>query len=229
MKISKLLIVVLVAAFSLGLSVAPNTQAVRAGVITAQASNGATVTKIRVSGRFAEGTLLDVGLEGIVTPSHDQITNTSGLDFSYAYPDSTNSDQSIFIQGSGAIPNSALTFTSTSAHLAYTATGSSSFILIRCVLNNVTGTFHCDPGPPIQFDLRWVKNGLGSLVENTTWRETVGPVTTKYQGGFTSVTADFTGTWDGHTATVGGINPGGRLLDTHGTTITREITVEPNP
>ena len=140
MKISKLLIVVLVAAFSLGLSVEPNTKAARAGVVTAQASTGATVTRIQVHGLFAFTYLLGGNTHGALNASRNQIADTSGLDFSYADPDPTNPDQVIFIQGAGSIPNSALTLTSTAAHLAVTTTNSSSFILNRCIINIVTGT-----------------------------------------------------------------------------------------
>jgi len=71
-----------------------------------------------------------------------------------------------------------------------------------------------------------VNNGVGSVSETTKRVETLGPVTTKFKGGFTSLTANVNGTWDGRDAAN---LPPGTLLDTQSTTIIREITVEPNP
>jgi hypothetical protein len=71
-----------------------------------------------------------------------------------------------------------------------------------------------------------MKNGIGTTSETTKRVETLGPVTTKFKGGFTSLTANFSGTWDGHSPPT---FPGATLRDSHSTTIIREITVEPNP
>ncbi len=129
------------------------------------------------------------------------------------------------IQGAGAIPNSAFTITSTTAHLAVTVTNSPSFLLNRCVINTVTGSFECAPETSKSFNLTWVMNGLGTVSETTKRVETMGPGTTKVQGGFMSETANVNGTWDVHSAA----NFPGTLLGTQSTTIMREVTVEPNP
>jgi hypothetical protein len=136
-----------------------------------------------------------------------------------------NPDQVIVIQGAGAIPNSSFQVTTTTAHLAVTVPTSPLYVLNRCVLNIVTGDFQCYPGTPKSFNLPWVNNGVGTVSETTKRVETLGPVTTKYKGGFTSLTANVNGTWDGHSPA----NLAGTLRDTQSTTIIREITVEPNP
>jgi hypothetical protein len=177
--------------------------AAQANVERTQAPNGATTMKIKVNGRFAETFLIDTDnfTNESLNASKDQITNTSALDFAYAIVDPTNPEQLILIQGAGAIPNSAFTITSTTAHLGpVTVSNSDSFLIVRCVINLVAGTFEC--------------------------AHTTGPVTTKFKGGFTSLTADFNRTWDGHTPDN---FPGATLRDSHSTTIIREITVEPNP
>src|SRR5262249_58049418 len=137
----------------------------RAEVVTTQDSNGAETTKITVNGRAAETFLNDpdFNTNGGLTASKDQVANTSALDFSYAFTDPTNPDQVILIQGAGEIPNSAFTITSTTAHLVVTTT--SSFLVIRCVINLNTGFFECDPTTPKSFDLTWGVNGFGSTDE----------------------------------------------------------------
>jgi hypothetical protein len=116
----------------------------QASVDTTQAPNGATVTKIKVNGQFAEVFLVDpnTNSDGGLVASKDQVVNTSGLDFTYGLDDPTNPEQVILILGAGAIPNSAFTITSTTAHLAVTVTNSTSYLLISCVINRVTGDFH---------------------------------------------------------------------------------------
>lgn len=157
--------------------------AAQASVERTQAPNGATVTKITVNGQFAATFLVDTDTNGALNASKNQVENTSGLDFSYATPDPMNPDLVIVIQGAGAIPNSAFTITSTTAHLAVTVTNSPSFLINRCVLNIVIGSFDCAPGTPKSFNLTWEMNSVGSLSEKTTRVETLGPVTTKFKGG----------------------------------------------
>jgi hypothetical protein len=70
-----------------------------------------------------------------------------------------------------------------------------------------------------------VNNGVGAVSETTKRVETLGPVTTKFKGEFTSKTANVDGTWDGHITA----NLVGTLRNTQNTTIIREVTVEPNP
>jgi len=98
--------------------------AAQASVEMTQAPNGTTVTKINVNGHFADTFLLDGNTSGSLTASKDEIANTSALDFSYANLDPTNPDLIILIQGAGAIPNSAFTITSTTAHLVLTTSTS---------------------------------------------------------------------------------------------------------
>jgi hypothetical protein len=69
----------------------------QASVETTQAPNGAKVTKIRVKGLFAFAFLNDGDTNGFLNASKDQITNTSALDFSYAFPDPTSPDFVILI------------------------------------------------------------------------------------------------------------------------------------
>jgi hypothetical protein len=203
--------------------------AAQASVERTQAPNGGQVTKINVNGQFADTFLIDPDsfTNGSLDASKDQVTNTSALDFTYGTVLPTNPDEIILIQGAGAIPNSAFTITSTTAHLAVTVSNSDSFFLIRCVINQVAGTFECAPATDNKlFDLTWVTNGIGTVSETTQRVETLGPVTTKFKGSFTSRTADFSGTWDGHSSEN---LPVGNVRDSHSKTITREITVQPNP
>jgi len=196
-----------------------------ASMTTAQAPNSATVTNIKVNGQFAEMLLLDTNTNGFLAASKDEVANTSALDFSYAFIDPANPDQAILIAGAGEIPNSAFTITTTArvttAHLAMTTT----FPIIRCVLNLITADFACAPGTPSSFDLTWVPNGLGTSSANTTQVDTFGPVTTRIKGTFTSKTTNVNGTWDAHRAT----NLAGSVLNTDSSTMTRQITVAPNP
>ena len=191
---------------------------------TEQAVKKATVTKIKVDGRSADLFLVDdAGTNGFLNASQDQIANTVALDFSFATPDATDPDFLILFQGAGEIPNSAFTTTATSAHLAVTTP--TTYLVNRCVVNTVSGEFSCAPTTPLTFDLTWVKNGIGTVFEHTRRRETLGPVTTKFHGEFTILTANVSGTWAGRSAT----NLAGNLLDTESRTHIREITVVDNP
>jgi hypothetical protein len=183
--------------------------------ITTDSNNRRTVTRIRVNGRSVD-VLLANSATGFLNASRDQIANTSALDFSYASPDPANPDFVILIQGAGAIPNSALTFTQTGARLDVTTP----FEVTRCVLNTIDGTSVCAPTSAVSFNLTWTQNGLSSIFEKTTRIETLGPVETKVKGEFTSVSALVSGTFGGHTTT----NNQGNLLDSQSTTIIREIT-----
>jgi hypothetical protein len=187
---------------------------------TEQAVTG-TVTRIKVNGRAATTFLVDGDFNGFLGPSKDQIENTSALDFSYASLDPSNPDLAILIQGAGQIPNSAFTVTSTTAHLAVTTP----FVVTRCVINLVTGDFTCAPTGPSTFDLTWTKDGFGTTLEKIKFLDTLGPVTTKFEGTSSRVTASVSGTWDGHAST----NAQGNLSDTQNTTIIREITLLANP
>jgi hypothetical protein len=152
-----------------------------------------------------------------LTASRDQIANTSALDFAYVLP-TPSENEFLFVQGAGAIPNSALIVTSTSAHLLVTA-----FPVTECLVNTETGASICAEGSPRSFDLTWVKNGLGSREEKTTLRDTFGPVTTKFSGEFVSEIADVNGTRDTRDAS----DFSGDIMDTRNKTIIREITVAP--
>jgi hypothetical protein len=193
----------------------------QASVETTQAPNGAKVTKIRVNGRFAFAFLNDGDTNGFLSATKDQITNTSALDFSYAFPDPTNPDFVILIQGAGEIPNSAFTVTSDSAHLAVTTP----FEVTRCDVNIIDGTFVCNPATPITFDLTWTVDGFGTVFEKTKRTETFGPVSTKSRGEFSRVSAIVNETWDRYT----NADAGGDLLDTRNLTFVREVTMEANP
>jgi hypothetical protein len=104
---------------------------------TIQASNGTSVTKIKVSGQFADTFLTDADTHtnGGLTASRNVIDNTSALDFSYGIVDPLHPEELILFEGAGEIPNSAFTISSTTAHLAVTVTDSPSFVLLRCIIN----------------------------------------------------------------------------------------------
>ena len=222
MTITKRLILALVAVCLFGLAPQPNLPPAQASVTTTQAANGATVTRIKVNGQFATTFPMAGEVRGGLTASRDRVANTSAVDFSWVRP-TTTENVFLVVQGAGAIPNSALTMTSTSVHLAVTT----SFPVIECLINSMTGESTCAVGSPHSFDLTIVKNGLGSTAEKTTRRETLGPVTTKFSGQFVSETADTTGTWDTYTH-ADCLSPCASILDTQNTTIIREITVAPS-
>ncbi|HSO34352.1 MAG TPA: hypothetical protein VLT33_17570 [Labilithrix sp.] len=189
---------------------------------TAQAASGNSpkTTKIKVNGRSAFTFLVDdLGTNGFLTVTQDQIANTFALDFSYASPDPTNPDFFILFQGAGPIPNAAVTYSGTSTHLALTTPPS--YEINRCVINNVDGTFTCASSGPLAFDLTWTQNKLGSVHEKTIRTETLGPVTTKINAEYTTLTAGVTGTFAGHVAT----NLSGELTDSQSATSIREITL----
>jgi hypothetical protein len=217
MTIRKRLLVALAAVCLLGLAAPSTRQSAQASVETTRAANGATVTKIKMNGQFVFTFLNADPFSGSLTASRDQIANTSALDFAYVLP-TTTENVFLFVEGAGAIPNSALVMTSTSAHLSVT-----SFPVIECLVNAETGVSTCAEGSPRSFDLTWVKNGLGSRYEKTTRRDTFGPVTTRFSGEFVSETADVSGTWD--TRDASGFS--GDIMDTRNKTIIREITVAP--
>jgi hypothetical protein len=197
----------------------------QASVETTQAPNGSTKTTIKVNG-LSVNVLLSTGnaigdTNGFLAASKDQIANTSALDFSYAFQDPANPDLAILFQGAGAIQNSDFTVTSDSAHLAVTTP----FEVTRCVVNLIDGTFVCNPTTPIKFDLTWVRNGFATIFEKSKRIETLGPLTTRIQGEFTSRTASVNGTWDVFTAD----ENLGHLVNTQSTTVIREITMEASP
>lgn len=185
------------------------------GSITHETNSRCSVTRIRVNGKSADVLLVD-GATGFLNASRDEIANTTALDFSYASPDPADPNFVILFQGAGAIPNSALTLTMASAHLAVTTP----FEVTRCRVNQTDGTFVCAATSPVAFDLTWARNGVASVYEKTTRIETLGPVETKIRGEFSSVTATVSGTFGGHTA----VANQGNLLDTESVTVTREIS-----
>ena len=210
--------VVLSAALLLTLSVS------QASVETTQAPEGGTKTTIRVNGHSADMFLIDDGTStnGFLNASKDRLTNTSALDFSYVTPEANDPDIVILIQGAGEIPNSSFTITSTTAHLQLTTP----FPVTRCVVNINDGTFTCALTTPRTFDLTWTRNGFGGLLHKVTTIQTLGPVTTKVKGQFTSLIVSVDGTWDGHQTADG---QSGNLVDSHSKTVTREVSMDANP
>jgi hypothetical protein len=195
----------------------------------AGAQSAGSVTHITVNGQFASAIFFDpsgTGTNGGMTASRDQLTNTSALDFSWGTPDPTTPDQIILIFGSGPIPNAAFTISvgpkKSTAHVAVTVSNSADFQILRCVFNNVTGDFSCvAPSAPITFDVTWVTDGFSTLTEHTEFLETLGPITTRFQGSFTEQSGEVNGSWGGHTS----VNNSGDLLDTHSQSASRDITV----
>ena len=198
--------------------------AARAGVEkTQQAPNDATHLNIRLNGLSSDTFLFDAGTDtnGFLNVGRDEIAGVTTLDFSYATPDTVNPELVYLIQGSGEIPNSSFTISSTTAHLAVTTP----FLSHLCVVNFVTAEYNCDAGPPITFNLVWLKDGYASIHEKTQRSETFGPLTIKFKGEYESVSAKVNGTWTGHTAS----DLFGNLVDSKGHTNLREITLAANP
>jgi len=192
------------------------------GEVTARKRNQ-TVTKIRVNGIAADTFLSDpnTGTQGFLNVSHDQINNTSALDFSYATP---TADPVIIVltQGAGAIPNSAYTRTNDTAHLLLASTP---FDITRCTVNTDTGDVNCvTGGPSIAFDLFWELNGFASVDVYERRTEVTGPLTTKFTGNFLERSALVNGTWNGNTAN----DISGHITDTESKTVIREITMQMN-
>ena len=178
-----------------------------------------TVTKIIVNGESASVPLLDsAGTNGFLTVTRDNVANTTGLDFSWATPDPTNADLAILFQGAGQIPNNAFTQTATSAQLSMTT--AADFSVAECIVNINTGDFTCATTAPLTFNLTWLGNGFGSTHEVSRRVETLGPVTTKVNAEFTTITANVDGTWGGRS------DPSltGTLTDSGSKTYIREIT-----
>jgi hypothetical protein len=207
-------------AMLLGASLLLISPASRADVEATQAPNGVKVTKIKVNGRFAYALLNDGETKGFLNASKDEITNTSALDFAYAYPNPANSDFVVLVQGAGEIPNSAFTITATSAGLSVTTP----FPIIRCDVNLIDASFFCDYTTPSTFEVTWTADGFGSVVERTQRTETFGPVSIRSQGEYTERSATVNQKWDGHF----NADATGNLLDTRGITFLREVALQRN-
>jgi hypothetical protein len=179
-----------------------------------------TLTRINVNGGFAEVSLVDGDTQGILTASTDAVAKTSSVDFSYAFLDRNDPNIAILIAGAGLIPNSSLTLSLAGAHLLVTTP----FEVNRCAIDLTTGLGTCVPTTPSSFDMTWASNGFGSSIETTRRVDTLGPLTTKFNGTFMSRTATVNGTWDGHTT----LAQAGDLEDTQSVTVFREITLVHN-
>lgn len=175
-------------------------------------------TTILVNGQSASVLLVGSdGTNGFLTVTEDQINDTTGLDFSWATPDAANPPFADLYQGAGEIPNTAYSHTASTAHLTLTTPPP---FVTHCRVNLDTGEFTCEDAAPLAFNLSWTVNGFGSVHEKTKRTETLGPVTTKLNAEFTTLTANVSGTYGGHTAT----NLGGDLTDSESKTYIREIT-----
>lgn len=172
-------------------------------------------TTLRINGRFATLILADGDTNGFLSASKDSIDNTSALDFSYGRRNPSDPNQAILVSGVGQIPNSSFTVDDTTGHLELTT----AFPVTECLVDLTTGRFTCAPTTPKSFNLTWVKNGFGTVHERTNRTELFGPVTTKFHGDFSLVTALVNGTWADRNA----VDSSGDLLDTKSTNVTREI------
>ena len=196
-----------------------------ASVERSQASNGATVTRIREAGPSGFVNLYDEATQtnGFLNVSRDKAAGTTALDFSYVTPSTSNSDLVTLIQGSGEIPNSAFNAPPnlTTARLAVTTP----FPVILCEVDITVGNFICWEAPPVTFDLTWTRAGLWETSETFSRRTTLGPVTVKEQGQYMQRDAAVAGNW-GDYVTTGML---GELRDAKKGTVVREITIQPNP
>src|SRR5262245_13431017 len=183
-KPSKLLISVLT---MLTAAVVLTASASRADVEKSKSANGATVTKIRTNGRFADVILSDDGFNGFLTVSRDQISDTTSLDFSFSARNPDNPDIAFFWSGVGEIPNSAFTGNAnwTSAHLSVTTPFTVTFV----EFDLVTGKFTSAPWTPMTFDLTWERNSFLTVFERVERLETFGPVRVHFAGAFSLETA----------------------------------------
>jgi hypothetical protein len=195
----------------------------RAGVEKSRSPNGGTVTRIRTNGHIASVNLADGDSAGFLIVSRDQISGTSALDFSYAAHNPVNPNSIFLWQGAGEIPNGAFTNAPNwrAARLAVTTP----FPVTRFEIDLVTGTVTSTLWVPITFDLTWVPDGFFTSFEQAERHSTFGPVKEYFNGASNRVSASVSGMWDGHTLA----NGSGTLDDSQNHTVTREITVEPNP
>jgi hypothetical protein len=171
----------------------------------------------QLNGNSAHVFLDGEGLNGFLTASHDQTTNTSNLDFSYAFPDKNDPEIMLLYQGNNEIPNSAFTMNSAFARLSYTTPDS--YYVNRCVLNIVTGYYACArANTHMTFDLTWTKDNSRSIRETRSYVLTQGSVTTRSHTVFNMVGAAVSGTWQEfieHTGT----NMNGTLLNDQSVTV----------
>jgi hypothetical protein len=148
----------------------------------------------QLNGNGAHVFLEREGLNGFLTASHDQTTNTSKLDFSYAFPDENDPEIMLLYQGSDEIPNSAFTMNSAFARLRYTTPDS--YYINRCVLNIVTGYYACArASTQMMFDLTWTKDRGDSIRETRSDVLTLGSATTRSHTVFNLDGAAVSGTW----------------------------------
>lgn len=199
--------------------------ATKANVATAQTPSGAIVTRMDMSNRWYSTSLDDAvtGASGSVSVSVSEDTGSVWLDFRYVGPDPAYPDLWVFKLAIGQIPADALTFDRTSAHLALTTP---TFITtIRCGPDPYTGEYDCLPTGPMTLDLTWVADGLYSYSAKVKSVETFGPLTTRFQGDYGSVSAPASGTWEGMTS----YNAQGWISESRDKTSYREVTIVTNP
>lgn len=195
----------------------------RAGTETIATGNGDRVTKMRTSGRSTFTLLVDDATQtnGFLNVARDTIAGTASMDFAWATPSPSNPDIVILVQGAGEIPGSAFTVERTTARLNVVTP----FPTIRCEVSLESGAFECAASHPVAFDLRWARSGFGSEWRQEVSRNVFGPVTIHAQGQFELQQAKANGVWAGFASQ----GLAASLLDSKGSTVTREVTVSARP
>jgi hypothetical protein len=182
------------------------------------AIGGGTSTHIKVNGKAVDVGLNATNMNGFLNASKDQIADTSALDFGYAVHD-PNPDIQTFVNGSGSIPNSALTIGASSATLNVTTT----FPINQCVVNSATGETTCSAHAAIAINLTWTADGFQTIFQKLHQITVQGATTTTFKGTFDQISAGISGTFNGFTIT----DNGGNIIDTKNTTVTRDVDFEP--
>jgi hypothetical protein len=188
------------------------------------AANGAPDPVTRGKVQTAEFFFNDGPENGSVVVNQDELTGTTTLSFAHVYPDPDNSNQTIYIVSEEAeIPANAFTTNSTFAHLALTTPDT--YPITRCVVDNETGEYTCEPTDPRTFDLSWLANDDSSDRSNATTVDIIGSVITRSSGRFDSVSATVNGTWDGRSAA----NMSGFLIHVENSSLFKNTRVQANP
>jgi len=186
-------------------------------------STGTTTQDVRtthfiVNENGADGFISDGTNGGFlqVGSNFSQGVRTVNLTFSLTYPDPLNGTQFFLDTGSGSIPSSNFSASLTSGTLNTTTT----FPIDHCLFSTISGLISCSPGAPKTFNLTWTKNNLAVFRSTGLNETTFGCQTIKNNGTFKGVSANITGTFDGHNAA----GSTGTLSDNHQNSITRDVT-----
>lgn len=186
-------------------------------------AGGDRVSMLRSNGRAAWVNLVDAATQssGFLNAMRDSVAGTTWLDFAWATPVAGDPRHVILVQGAGEVERAAFDVRQDGATLNVVTP----FETLRCLVDVEDGSFDCEPGPALAFDLTWTRDGF-----ETTWEQRVsdyrmGPLRVRQQGQFEQRSATVAGSFGGLPAS----GAAGTLLDSKGVSLTREVRIRVAP